>query len=58
MLELLSRMLYRLEEEGKIQEIRIGRSSPTILHLFFDDDLLIFCNANGENVSHIDECLL
>lgn len=57
LLELLSRMLYKLEEEGKIQGIKIGRSNLAILHLFFVDDLMIFCRANGENVTHIAECL-
>lgn len=56
-LELSSRMLHRFEVEGKIQGIKIGRSSPAISHIFFVDDLMIFCRANGENVSHIAECL-
>lgn len=25
--------------------------------MFFVDDLMIFCQANGENMSHIAECL-
>lgn len=37
LLELLSRMLLKLEEEGKIQGIKLGRTSLDISHLFFAD---------------------
>lgn len=57
LLELLSRMLFRLEEEDKIQGIKLGRNSPAISHLFFADDLMLFFRANEENVSKIAECL-
>lgn len=46
-----------LEKEGKIHGIKIGQSSLAISHLSFADDLMIFCRANGENVSHIAKCL-
>lgn len=40
--ELLSRMLLKLEREGRIHGIKIGRSSPAISHLLFADDICCF----------------
>lgn len=57
MSELLSRMLLKLESEGKIQGVRFGRTGPAISHLFFADDILIFFRANKENVDVINDCL-
>lgn len=55
--ELLSRMLLKLESEGKIQGVRFGRTEPALSHLFFADDIMVFCRANAENVEEISKCL-
>lgn len=44
--ELLSRMLLKPESEGRIQGVHFGRTNPAISHLFFDDDIMLFCRAN------------
>lgn len=51
--ELLSKMLLKLESEGKIQGVKFGRIGPALSHLFFADDIMIFCKANVENVTEI-----
>lgn len=46
-LELLSRMLLKLEADGDIQGIKLNRLAPSITHLLFADDILIFCEASA-----------
>ncbi|XP_060673244.1 uncharacterized protein LOC132803749 [Ziziphus jujuba] len=55
--EFLSRLLFSLEREGKIHGIRLGRISPTISHLFFTDDILIFCRATRKEALAVARCL-
>lgn len=55
--ELLSRMLLKLEAYENIQGVRFGRSGPALSHIFFVDDIMLFCKANVENVNEINLCL-
>lgn len=55
--ELLSRVLLKLEGEGKLRGVKIGRASPSISHLFFTNDILVFCRADPEEVKQIKKCL-
>lgn len=55
--EILSRMLHKLKSKGKIHGIKIGSSSLPISHLFFADDILIFCRANREKVKAVAKCM-
>jgi hypothetical protein len=41
-LEALSRLLLREEQNGKIRGMKIARNNPSIHHLLFVNDLLIF----------------
>lgn len=56
-MELLAHLLYKLKEERKIQGIKISRTSTTISHFLFDEDIMLFCRANKKNTSQIDGCL-
>lgn len=56
-MELLSRMIIKLENDGDIQGIRMGISALAITHLFFADDILIFCKATVAQASKIISCL-
>lgn len=56
-LELLFKMLLQLESDGKVLRIKVGCLSPTMTHLFFTDDILIFCKAMKEEVSNVFRCL-
>lgn len=55
--ELLSHMLYKWEQEGKIHGVKLGRTAPAISHLMFTDDLLLFYRADLEEVRNIRKCL-
>ena len=44
--EVLSRLFSREEERGKFHGIRIGRNTPSISHLMFADDTILFCQGS------------
>lgn len=50
-------MLIKLEREGKIHGAKIGRTSPAISHLFFADDILLFCRVKEKEVRETQKCL-
>lgn len=50
-------LLQRLENEGKIHGVKVTRESPSISHLMYSDDLVIFCRANMEEAEEISKCL-
>lgn len=43
--DLMSRIITKVEEEGKIKGVRISNSRPTISHLIYVDDLVIYGRA-------------
>jgi hypothetical protein len=55
--ELLSRLLLIEERQGKIKGMKIARNSPTINHLLFTDDLLLFGKASLLDAESIKVCL-
>lgn len=55
--KLLSRMLLKFEQEGKLHGIKIGKTSPAISYILFADDILLFYRANLDDVKGILECL-
>lgn len=56
-LEILSRMITKMENEGEIQGIIVARLAPSITLLFFADDILIFCKASATQASKVFSCL-
>ena len=62
-MEVLSRILLEAEEEGVIHGVKVARNAPSISHLSFADDSLLFCYSKlneGREVKDIldDYCLL
>lgn len=55
--ELLSRMLHKLEREGKLHGVNLGRSSIPISHPLYADDLLIFCRAKCSEMLEVANCM-
>lgn len=53
----LSALLYSAEQQGKLKEFKLGRSSPSVSHLFFADDSFIFCRADMNSVAMINNIL-
>lgn len=43
--ESLSTLLHDAEISSKVKGVKVARSGPTISHLFFADDNIIFCRA-------------
>lgn len=56
-LELIFRMLAKLKNDGDIQGIKIGRTAPPISHLFFTNDIFIFCKASVDQTTKVINCL-
>ncbi|KAL5555480.1 hypothetical protein UlMin_037716 [Ulmus minor] len=53
----LSSLLYSFEQAGYLQGLRCGRRGPTISHLFFADDSLLFFEATTSACSALKEAL-
>lgn len=56
-IEILSRMLNNEENLNNFKGIKISRTSPSISHLLFADDLVIFCRASIEDAQCIKRVL-
>ncbi|XP_010674016.1 uncharacterized protein LOC104890294 [Beta vulgaris subsp. vulgaris] len=56
-MEILSRFLTKASEEKIIQGIKLSRTGPSISHLFFADDALIFFKASPESCAGVKSIL-
>ncbi|XP_026416197.1 uncharacterized protein LOC113311589 [Papaver somniferum] len=56
-METLSRTLIHAEELGLITGIKICKSAPSISHLLFVDDCMVFCKANMTEAQNIMDIL-
>lgn len=54
----LSSLIAKQEREGQLQGISICFSAPSINHLLFADNSLLFCRATEAECHHISELLL
>ena len=50
-------LLQKAELEGQIHGVSICKRAPTISHLLFADDSLLFCHTNQNEVTEINEIL-
>lgn len=57
-MEVLSRILHKKETANALHGIQIARGAPPISHLLFVDDIMLFCRANGVEVTKLNNCLL
>jgi hypothetical protein len=55
--EVLLRLLCKTELNGELNGIKVSRTSPSISHLQFADNLFIFVMAKEENLVTVKECL-
>lgn len=56
-LDLLARLLCKVEANGDLHGIKISRGSPPISNLIFVDDLTVFCRVNMNEADVLLECL-
>ncbi|XP_019159994.1 PREDICTED: uncharacterized protein LOC109156596 [Ipomoea nil] len=54
----LSMLLQKAQMEGAIHGCRVARGAPSMSHLFFADDSLLFFKANIQEASVIKQCLI
>lgn len=52
-IDVLSKLLNKAISNGRISGIKLKPSCPTLSHLFFADDVVLFLNANKVECSHI-----
>lgn len=55
--EVLSRLILAAEGTGFLHGVKVSRSAPSISHLLFADDIMIFSRANRQEVAVIGEIL-
>ncbi|KAL5568114.1 hypothetical protein UlMin_024689 [Ulmus minor] len=53
----LSSLFHHFKAAGSIQGMRCGRNGPTISHLFFADDSLLFFEASNDSCLTVKEAL-
>lgn len=51
--DLLSRILEKVDSDGKISSIKVARTSPKITHLMYTNDLIIYCKANKAKANEV-----
>ncbi|WOL20265.1 hypothetical protein Cni_G29069 [Canna indica] len=56
-MEGLNHLLQSQLDVNKLEGIKISRHSPSISSLFFDDDIILFCKADHNNVNIINSTL-
>lgn len=56
-MEKLGQWLQKKVAEGRLREVRTSRGGPSLSHLFFADDLLLFSEACEEQLACIKEGL-
>ncbi|KAL0399727.1 UNVERIFIED_CONTAM: putative mitochondrial protein [Sesamum radiatum] len=55
--ESFSSLLQLAEQEGRLKGVSVCRGAPSISHLLFADDTLIFCRASPENTRAVLDVL-
>ncbi|GMP23346.1 hypothetical protein CsSME_00000977 [Camellia sinensis var. sinensis] len=56
-MDVFSRLITRSVQEGKISGLRIQRGCPTLSHLFFGNDAVLFFKANAEECQKVGKLL-
>ncbi|XP_062093901.1 uncharacterized protein LOC133799929 [Humulus lupulus] len=53
----LSTLLSDFERQGKIRGCKVARATPSISHMFFADDIYLYCRATAEEAYHVVDAL-
>lgn len=52
----LSRLITRAELHNLIKGVKLNLAAPSIMHLFFANDVLLFSRAHNQDTTHINLC--
>ncbi|KAL0431917.1 UNVERIFIED_CONTAM: hypothetical protein Sradi_0817700 [Sesamum radiatum] len=55
--EAFSGLIRKAESEGTIEGVAVSRKAPSVSHLLFADDMLIFCQATKESPFKLAACV-
>ena len=55
--DVLSRLILQKEFDGLLKGIKVARNCPSISHLMFANDLIIFSRALSLDIEAIQDCL-
>ncbi|KAM6545081.1 hypothetical protein CsatB_025817 [Cannabis sativa] len=55
--EVLSKLILRAENNGELNGVKVSRIATPITHLFYADDAIFFCKANGSNANALMQCI-
>lgn len=55
--EAFSALLKRAEEQGRVHGAKVAKSAPSISHLFFIDDTILFTRATVEEADRVKEII-
>uniref|UniRef100_A0A803PQY7 Reverse transcriptase domain-containing protein n=1 Tax=Cannabis sativa TaxID=3483 RepID=A0A803PQY7_CANSA len=55
--EVLSKLILRTENNGDLNGAKVSRNATPITHLFYADDAIFFCKANGSNANALLQCI-
>ena len=56
-LEVLTRILNKIEQQVLLHGIKLARSPPSITHLMFLDNITIFFRSNQEEIENLESCI-
>lgn len=56
-IERLSHMIRNLEDEGLWRGVRVSRNGPSLSHLFFADDMILFGEASEAQLKVMMDCI-
>lgn len=56
-IERLSQMIIEAEKKGKWKGVRLSRNGPSLTHLFFADDMILFGEASENQLKVMMDCL-
>lgn len=49
--------MYKAEEQGRLHGVRVCPSAPSVNHILFADDCLVFCEASVQEVQSLYDVL-
>ncbi|KAJ7957099.1 Ribonuclease H, partial [Quillaja saponaria] len=56
-MERLGQFMNDEVQNERWKPFRVGQSSIRLFHLFFADDIFLFCEASGDQAKHVRRCL-